>query len=258
MKISVIITVLNGEKYLGKAVDSFLAQDYPDKELIIIDGKSTDFTHQIIVSYQQKNPDSIIWIKEIDSGISNARNIALRHIAGNVVGFLGADDILHKNFFKEMAYHAKINPDFDVMYFDGYGIAHKGNSSFRLASNVNFTKRNLIKCPPITSGECFYYKKQIFEEFSFNEKNKYSMDYEMSMALVCAHKKFYGVAIPAVFNISDGENVSCFLSDKQRAETMAVQLKYAECLIEKIRIILRRPKFILKNCCQILQSLRSL
>lgn len=257
MKISIIIVVLNGEKYLKRAVDSFLLQDYQDKELIILDGRSTDGTHQIIADYQQKHPDTIFWIKEVDSGISNARNIALKYAKGDVISFLGVDDVLHKDLFSQIAYYAKVNPSYDVMYFDGYGISEKGNSFFRLASNINFTKRNLIKFSPITSGECFYYKKHIFDNLSFNEKNKYSMDYEFSMALVSAEKKysFYGLAIPAVFNISDGENVSAALSLKQRAETVAVQLKYTKCWIGRMKIILRRPKFVLKNWQQIKECL---
>jgi glycosyltransferase involved in cell wall biosynthesis len=259
IKISVIIAVLNGEKYLRTAIESFLNQDYQNKELIIIDGKSTDSSHQIINDYQKEYPDLISWIKEKDSGISNARNIALKYVKGNIVSFLGADDIFHKDFFNQIAYYAKINPNFDVIYCDGYGIS-QNNSHFRQASNIAFTKRNLIKFSPMVSGECFLYKRHIFDDFSFNEKNKYSMDYEFNMALVSSDKKysFYGVAIPAAFNISDGSNISSLLSIKQRAETIAVQLKYTKCLIGMIKIISRRPKFILKNLGQVVKLFNSL
>lgn len=260
MKISLIIAVFNGDRYLRSAIESFLDQDYADKELIIIDGKSTDTSHQIIDQYQLQNPDLIFWIKEKDSGISEARNIALRHIKGDIVGFLGADDILHKNFFNEMAYYARINPHFDVMYFDGYVIS-KSSSHFRRSADINFTVRNLIKHCPISSGECFYYKKHVFERFSFNDKNRYCMDYELNMALLTSkdHKySFYGVAIPAVFNTSDGNNVSSFLSIKQRAETAVVQLKYANNWFKKLKIILRRPKFILKNWQEIIKTIKHL
>ena len=53
MIISVILAVLNGEKYLDRSIKSFLEQDYQDKELIIIDGKSTDNSHSIIENYQK-------------------------------------------------------------------------------------------------------------------------------------------------------------------------------------------------------------
>ena len=105
MKISVIITVFNGAKYIASAIESFLAQSYENKELVIVDGISTDGTHEIISDYEKRFPQTIKWIQEKDSGISNARNIALKYVSGDVVGFLGCDDFFHKNFFAEFFSH---------------------------------------------------------------------------------------------------------------------------------------------------------
>jgi glycosyltransferase involved in cell wall biosynthesis len=256
MKITVIITVFNGAKYLERAIKSFLDQAYQNKELIIIDGKSTDGTHQIITNYQKNYPELIFWLQEKDQGISNARNIAVKKASGDVVGFLGSDDILHQDFFQKMFYYYQINSNFDVMHFDYYAIG-LDKAGFRKSSNIDFTKRNLIKHSPIASGESFYYKREIFEQFSFNEKNKYTMDYEFNLALLSAKDKkylFYGIAIPAVFNMSDGTNVSSTLCLKQRVQTVALQFKYSSCPKEKLKIFLRRPKFILKNWQKIRKS----
>lgn len=48
IKITTIITSFNSENWISGAIDSFLVQDYDDKELIIFDGISTDGTHKII------------------------------------------------------------------------------------------------------------------------------------------------------------------------------------------------------------------
>lgn len=251
MKISVIITVFNGAKYLSKAIESFLEQEYQDKELLIIDDISTDGTHEIIQNYSKKFPQFIKWIKEKDSGISNARNIALKYVSGDVVGFLGTDDFFHKNFFSEMVYYAKINPDFDAMYFNSYCVGF--SNGFDASSTIAVTKRNLIKRCPIGSGESFYYRREIFDQFQFNEKNRYCMDYELNMAIVSAHKvnkekyRFFPVNISAVFNVDTRENISSFNSAKQRLETIVVQLKYAKNFKEKLQIFWRGRKLILKN-----------
>lgn len=246
MKISLIITVLNAESCLRKAVDSFLAQEYADKELIILDGKSQDGSHKIIAEYQKKFPHLIKWINQPDSGISQARNIALKHVTGDLVGFLGADDFLHKDFYTQMAYYVDVNPDFDVMYFNSYTVGN--NSAFDNSAQIMMTKRNLIKLCPIGSGESFYYRRAVFDAIKFNEKNRYSMDYELNMALICSGKyRFFPVNIAAVFNGSYGESISFFNSIKQRLETVAVQLKYANNFKEKINILYRKKKLILKN-----------
>lgn len=251
MKISTIITAFNAEKYIAKAIESFLSQDYQDKELLIIDDISTDGTHKIIESYCQKFPQFIKWIKEKDSGISNGRNIALKHVTGDLVGFLGADDILHKDFFSQIAYYAEINQNFDIMYFNSYAVG--GAFGFSPSANICVTKRNLIKHCPIGSGESFYYRKEVFKEVNFNEKNRYSMDYEFNMHLAANTKEngkkylFYPVNITSVFNVHTGDNISSSNSIKQRLETIAVQLKYANCFLEKARILWRGKKLIFKN-----------
>lgn len=250
MKISLIITVFNGKKYLAKAIDSFLAQDYEYKELIILDGKSTDGSHELIEKYCKDNLE-IKWIKDQDKGISHARNIALKHVRGDLVGFLGADDFLHRNFYEKMAYYFSVNPDFDVLYFNSYSVGN--NSSFDASSQIMMTKRNLIKLCPIGSGESFYYRREIFDEIKFNENNRYSMDYELNMRLVSLRKKdgkkytFFPIDIPAVFNGSYGDSISSSNSVKQRLETITVQLKYAKNFKEKFYILYRGRKLICKN-----------
>jgi len=257
MKISLIITVLNAEKCLRKALDSFFAQEYVNKELIILDGKSQDGSHKIIAEYCEKFPHLIKWINESDSGISHARNIALKHAKGDLVGFLGADDFLHKDFFTQMAYYADVNPDFDAIYFNSYTVGN--NSSFDNSSQIMMTKRNLIKHCPIGSGESFYYRRAVFDAIKFNEKNRYSMDYELNMALVTSKKyRFFPVNIVAVFNGSYGESISFSNSLKQRLETVAVQLKYSQNIKEKISILYRKKKLVLKNFqtfCEIKKNL---
>ena len=257
MKISLILAVFNGEKYLDRSITSFLEQDYQNKELIIIDNKSTDHSHVIIKKYQAKHSKLIKWIKKNDTGISHARNIAVKEATGDVIGFLGVDDVLHKDFFSKLAYYHSIHTRYDVMYFDGYAISNS-SSYYRKAADIVFTFRNLVKNPPIASGECFYYKKEIFDEFSFNENNKHTMDYEFNVALVAKNKSFFGIAAPAVFNISDGNNISAQMKKAQRLETIAIQLKYAKNFSTKLKIMLRRWKFIIKNLLSIIKTTKSL
>ncbi len=262
MKISVIITTFNAAKYLSKAIESFLAQKYENRELLIVDDISTDATHEIISDYQTRFPFFIKWIREKDSGISNARNIALKYATGDIVGFLGADDFLHKDFFAETKYYFDVNPNFDVIYFNSYSVGEM--NGFDASSNIVVNVRNLIKRCPIGSGESFYYRREIFERFKFNENNRYSMDYELNMALASSKKidgkkySFYPVNITAVFNSHTGENISSANSIKQRLETIAVQLKYAKCSISKGRIFWRGKKLIAKNFAEFQKILKAI
>ena len=94
----------------------------------------------------------------------------------------------------------------------------------------------------------FYYRKKLFDEFKFNEKNRYSMDYEFNLAIVArSNYVFYPVNIAAVFNVDLKENNSHSSELKKSLEIIAVQFKYAKSLLEKLKIFWRTKKLIIKN-----------
>lgn len=92
MKISVITVCFNSEATIAYAIESFLAQDYSDKELVIVDGASTDRTLEIVASF--KSP-LIRHYSEPDAGLFDAMNKGLRLFEGDAVGFLNSDDTFH-------------------------------------------------------------------------------------------------------------------------------------------------------------------
>ena len=102
-KISVIMPVYNGDKYLKEAVDSILNQTFSDFEFIIIDDGSTDNTEQIIKSYDDKR---ILYIKnEQNLGVAESLNKGLDMAKGEYIARMDADDIsLPERFEKQLQY----------------------------------------------------------------------------------------------------------------------------------------------------------
>jgi glycosyltransferase involved in cell wall biosynthesis len=94
MKISVITVCWNAGKTIRHTVESFLAQTHDDKELIIVDGLSTDVTLDIVRSY--RSPLIKIY-SEKDHGIYDAMNKGLELYTGEAIGFLNADDVYSSN-----------------------------------------------------------------------------------------------------------------------------------------------------------------
>jgi glycosyltransferase involved in cell wall biosynthesis len=89
MKISVVTVCFNSERTIGDTIESFLFQDHADKELVIVDGGSTDRTLSIVDRFPQ---DQIFVQSERDAGIYDAMNKGLRRFTGDAVGFLNSDD----------------------------------------------------------------------------------------------------------------------------------------------------------------------
>lgn len=91
MKLSVLVAVYNNAPTILRTIDSVYAQTYDAKELIIMDGGSTDGTVEILAENSEK---ITYWESQADGGIYHAWNKALTRATGDWVCFLGADDFL--------------------------------------------------------------------------------------------------------------------------------------------------------------------
>ena len=92
--ITVILAVLNASNTLERCLQSILKQTYQHKEIILVDGGSTDGTLSILDAYGDK---LTYWESKPDRGIYHAWNKALKHARGDWICFLGADDYFWSN-----------------------------------------------------------------------------------------------------------------------------------------------------------------
>jgi glycosyltransferase involved in cell wall biosynthesis len=90
MKISIVIATFNAARHLRACLESCITQTWPNKEIIVIDGASTDGTVDVIRQYAAQ---IAYWKSEADTGIYDAWNKALPHVTGEWVLFRGADDL---------------------------------------------------------------------------------------------------------------------------------------------------------------------
>ena len=94
MKVSIITTCYNRCATIRGAMESVLAQDYPDIEYIVVDGASTDGSLDIIDTY--KGRLSMI-LSEPDDGMYEAINKGIRMATGDIIGLVHSDDMLFDN-----------------------------------------------------------------------------------------------------------------------------------------------------------------
>lgn len=92
--VSIVIPAYNHARYLAEAIDSVLAQDYPNIELIVIDDESTDGTEEVLKRY----PDEAFYReRQSNSGQSRTINKGWRMSRGEILSYLSADDVLTPN-----------------------------------------------------------------------------------------------------------------------------------------------------------------
>ncbi len=141
-KVSVIMKVYNGEKYLREAIDSVLNQSFPDFELLIIDDCSEDNSVNIIKEYDDER---IILIQNSENqGIVISQNKLIDRARGEYIAVMDCDDIsyperlakqvsfldTHKNFIMCATYRHEIK---DGVYTADFEIEHLKTSTIRFA-----------------------------------------------------------------------------------------------------------------------------
>lgn len=154
-KISVVIPVYNMEKTIARAIKSFIVQKYENKELIVLDGGSTDKTLEEIEKYKEFIN---FFVSQKDGGSSAAIASNMKHISGDYVAVLGADDWYEEDALEAMAeayhaYHADVfYGDYNEHLPDGQ-VVKKSAAKVELDmvyyqcpfnTNAAFVKRNLL------------------------------------------------------------------------------------------------------------------
>lgn len=106
-KITAIVPVFNAEKYLRKCVDSIVAQDYSNIEIILVDDGSNDSSPLICDELAQKYVPYIKVIHKQNGGLSSARNCGIENATGDYLCFIDSDDWIESNMFSELHRLAK-------------------------------------------------------------------------------------------------------------------------------------------------------
>ena len=191
--VSIIIPCRNEEKFIGKCLDSIIAQNYPqDKlEVLVVDGRSTDGTKEIVEEYAQKYP----FIKVLDNPrkiAPTALNVGIKGAKNEIIIRMDAHNVYEKSYVSKcIKYLRESNVDnvggiWVTLPGDNTIIARSialalshpfgvGNSYFRIGSK----KPRLVDTIPFGC-----YRKEVFKEVGlFNENLIRNQDIELNLRI---------------------------------------------------------------------------
>ena len=118
IKISVIISIYNTEKYIRECLDSVINQTLKNIEIICVNDGSTDNSLNILKEYESKDKRIII-IDQKNQGLSCSRNNAMKIAKGEYIQFLDSDDYLKSDTIEKLYNFANKN-DLELCSFSGY------------------------------------------------------------------------------------------------------------------------------------------
>lgn len=103
--VSIIVPIYNAEKYLAKTLDSIVAQNLRNIEIICVNDGSTDRSQEILEGCAKNDRRIKILTKE-NGGQAGARNLGLDNAKGDFIGFMDSDDLIPKDFYEKLYQNA--------------------------------------------------------------------------------------------------------------------------------------------------------
>lgn len=111
---SVVIPTYNRARLITGTLDSVLAQDWEDFEIVLVDDGSTDDTEQVVRLHYAGN-ERVRYIRQVNSERGAARNRGLREARGQYVVFFDSDDLMHADHLSTLAAIARANPEINFL-----------------------------------------------------------------------------------------------------------------------------------------------
>lgn len=186
-KVSVVVPSYNQGRFIEATIRSVLLQDYPDIELIVMDGGSRDETVDVLRRY---DPWIDHWVSEPDRGQTHAINKGVELATGEIVTYLNSDDLLHPGAVSRIVEGFESHPEAAVVHGKCVYVDEVGGERFRQDATIDgfldylriwerFPTGNYI-----TQPEAFIRREALAAVGPFREELHSVMDFEMWLRLL--------------------------------------------------------------------------
>lgn len=181
-KVSVIVPVYNGERYMERCLTCLTSQTLEEMEIIVINDASTDGTFEMLNVWRENHPEKIkvIHLKE-NKGPGGARNIGLRQATGEYIGYMDCDDTIDFTMYEKLYQKAK-EEDLDVVDCAYYSEAEDGivlsytddvtgvlddDRRSRIIAGVGYSVTKIFKTSMLKENNCYFREGVIYEDLDF-------------------------------------------------------------------------------------------
>lgn len=213
-KVSIITPCLNSEESIRDTIESVLGQSYQNIEYIIVDGRSTDRTIEIVKEYASGFEGRLRYISEKDSGIYDAMNKGILQASGSVIGIINSDDWYEPEAV-EQAVQCFQDTGADVVYGEIWMIDEKGRREYH-------TWHSPFPLHPST-----FIRREVYQKYGmFDIGYQIAADRDLLLRLMSERVRFaYVDRILADFRTTGVSHTRSLLCAKEAYE---INLKYLE------------------------------
>jgi len=219
--VSIVVPVYNGENFLREAIDSALAQTYPNCEIVVINDGSTDNTEQICLDYG----DKIRYYKKENGGAPSALNLGLEKMNGEYFSWLSHDDVYMPWKIESQISKLKIKGDMRKIVISDFEYLHQSTGEKtpvilnKIASPEQITNTVFSVVNNLIAGCALLIHRSHFERVGFFDISlPYTTDYDLWFRMFRRQKLVYCNRI----------SYSARSHDKQDSKTKAIACREAE------------------------------
>ncbi|OAI43296.1 hypothetical protein AYO41_02125 [Verrucomicrobia bacterium SCGC AG-212-E04] len=175
MKFSIVIPSYQQAEFLRATLDSVLTQDYPDREIIVRDGGSTDGSVEILRELGRDG--GFRWISEPDGGQAAAINLGLREATGEIHAYLNSDDVYNPGALRRVAEYFTAHPECLVVYGNADHLHRDG--TLMEAYPVEPWDYVRLQSVCFLCQPAVFWRREVEEKFGlFDPTLHFSMDYD--------------------------------------------------------------------------------
>ena len=221
--VSVIIPCYNSSEFIEKAIQSAITQDYPNKEVIVINDGSTDDSLKKIQGFQQVHV-----INQENRGVSNARNEGIKKAKGKYIAFLDADDeFLPQNLSKKVR-ELEDKPN-HVLVHSPEEIRKKGKKMGTSTGKGGPVTKDLLLLEQtvIHSPSSVLLRREVLSQAGdFDEKLSTSADWDLWLRLSAIGSFSYIEEVLSIYNLHENQmhlNVDTMAGDMNHALEKAMK-----------------------------------
>jgi glycosyltransferase involved in cell wall biosynthesis len=204
--VSIVTPSFNQDKYLERTINSVLNQDYPNIEYIVIDGKSTDQSVDIIQKYSGR---LAYWQSEKDQGQTDAINQGFSHASGQILAWLNSDDTYEPQAVSQAVEYFLHHPDVGMVYGDCNFIDANDNVIGKFntqQTNYKKLRTGYVHIPQ----QAAFWRTELWQRVAPLDFSIYfAMDYDLWLRLAKISKIVYIPKLWANFRLhGDGKTIA--------------------------------------------------
>lgn len=233
-KISVLMAVHNGQRFLLEAIESILAQTYAEFEFLIINDGSKDRSADIIASYAETDKRIRLIDNKKKLGLTKSLNKGLSVAVGEYIARMDADDIsLPARFEKQVAY-LDARPDIWVVGGQVEFIDEKGN---REKAHLYPVDKQLLRWNALLNGPTVIHPSVMMRREKLSRVGNYPEDCKLAQD-AALWRRFYMISNLPISNLNDAillyRRHSGSLGDVARTEQVKTVIRYQTLLYEHV------------------------